>query len=191
MSAAATMSNILGKAATEGGDGKASSELRERHIPGDPEPKRGRGRPAGSMGKPKAAPAPAAAAPAKTSEFVYTKVGKAFRSIFNIMAIKTDCTAWLLDADEEKDLGESFGDLLLDVGLADSTAVKCVFAAGSLMAVAGTKAISYQIYARQLAASRTKPGPLPAPVNAAPAPSPVDAKVADTTVIPETKPGIV
>lgn len=163
-----------------------SSDLRARSA--EIIERRGRGRPKGSSNKSgssekKTAPA---AAPAKTPEFVYSKVGKAFRSVFNLLAVKTDCTCWLLAADEEKDLGEAFGDLLLDVGVVDSTIVKSIFAAGSLIAVGSTKAVIYAGYRASLAAKAPGAAPRPhAPAAPPVADDPVAAKVIDGSMIPD------
>lgn len=128
-------------------------------------------------------------APAKTPDFVYSKVGKAFRACFHMLAVKTDCNVWVLAPDEEKDLGESFGDLLLDIGMVDNTITKCVFAAGTLVAVGGAKAIVYSAYDADRRAKR-KPAGANAPAMTPPPAGTPDVRATDNSVIPETKPGV-
>ncbi len=191
MSAKPKTSLDAGKDAADGGDGAAPAGLRDRGAEKPAEGGARRGRPPGSKTMHRAgSPAPAVVSPQKTPDFIYTKVGKAFRAVFNIMAVKTDCNVWILAPDEEKDLGESFGDLLLDIGMVDSTITKCAFAAGTLVAVGGSKAIVYSAYAAQRAASRKEPAASHAPAIAGPK-TVIEEKATDASVIPETAPGVI
>lgn len=139
-------------AAAASGNGRAPDGLRDRPVAAAP--RSGPGRPPGAPNKPKAAAPAAPVVAAKSADFVYSKVGKAFRAVFNILAVKTNCDAWLLAPEEEKDLGEACGDILLDLGMADSTATKIVFAAGTVIAVGGSKAITYAAFENERRAAR-------------------------------------
>lgn len=169
------------------GDGSPTDRLRAAGVAASTgSEKRGRGRPRKDSGQASAQkPAPVAAKPSKAPEFVYSKTGKAFRCLGNIAALNTNCRIWLISDEEEKELGESVGDLLLELGFTDTMAAKIAFAAGTVLAIGGTKAIQY---AQWKNAQRVETVAASQPI------PPVSEKSADDagpSAIPEAKPGLI
>ncbi len=178
------------------GDGGAAGGLRARGaeaLSGDA--KRGRGRPPGSTSKPKEKSEAPAAKPSKAPEFVYSKTGKAFRALSNIAALQCNNRIFLLTPEEEKDLGESVGDIFLELGLSDTMAAKVIFAVGTVSAVFGTKAIAYAAYKAsqpkpmRAAVPQVGPAPKVAAAPEAPGSTPGPEPKSGDAGIPETKPG--
>lgn len=75
----------------------------------------------------------------------------AFRGVGLTLCIGTNCSVWAVNPEEEKLLGEALGDVCGELGLADTLAVKIVFAAGVVGGVFGPKALGYLAYRQQLA----------------------------------------
>lgn len=192
---------------TNGADGGASdpiADLRERHkdaVSGRQDPRGVKpGTKRGSYNKgPRsnggATPSPTPAAPSvapPSNESLNKKMGMVWRTVGHGLALGTNCTVWLLDAEQEKLLGEAYGDLCSAFGLADTTAFKIVFCVGTTIGIMGAKAFGYAQYKAALLAEqekrkkdlkgdagKTKDAPPPAP----------DAPPTPPTEVHETKPG--
>lgn len=101
------------------------------------------------------ATAPAAPEPAR-QENVNKKMGQVWRTVGYGLALGTNCNVWMLDAEQEKLLGEAYGDLCAAFGIADTLAFKIVFAVGVTVGTMGLKAAQYQAYAAALRAENDK-----------------------------------
>ncbi len=182
-----TSAATSGTAAAPNGNSSPADKLRAAGVAAsEGGEKRGRGRPRkDSSQAPIEKKATVIPKPSKTPEFVYTKTGKAFRCLGNLAALNTNCSVWLLSPEEEKDLGESVGDILLELGFTDTMAAKAVFAIGTVLAIGGTKAIQYAQWKSIQPVERVVPTPSAAPITPKPESDP------GPSVIPEAKPGII
>ncbi len=138
-------------------------------------PAKKRGRPPKVPGAPAAAPSEKVSSPApkpsKNPEFVYSKTGKAFRALGLIAATQQNERGWLINPEEEKDLGEAVGDIFLELGLSDTMAAKVVFAVGTVGAIIGSKALAIQQHRAANPRSPVRPS-IPAAVVKPSAPAP-------------------
>ena len=203
-----TTSNPEGKTSDNGKSPDPISELRQRHADAvsgraetrgvKPGTKRGSyNKGFGSPRPPSAppAPGPAAVVPA-SNESLNKKMGQVWRAVGYGLALGTNCNVWFLDAEQEKLLGEAYGDLCSAFGIADTTAFKVVFAVGTTIGVMGAKAFGYAKYQSDLAAQAEqrkkdlkgdagKPQDKPA----APGPDAPPSPPTPITEIPKTEPG--
>lgn len=188
MSEPAAVAVPAGASAAPGGNDGPGARLRAAGVEAKAgDAPRGRGRPKGSTTKKPAEAAAEVSKPSKDPAFVHSKVGKAFRCLGNLAALNTNCRVWLVTPEEEKDLGESVGDILCELGFADTLAAKVVFAVGTVSAVVGSKAITYAAWKQQMTAEAQAAGKIPPPVPVPPAAE----KAADASIIPEAKPGVI
>lgn len=165
---------------------------------GDPG-KRGPGRPKGSTNKAPGSPTPQVVAPVVDRSGLYKKMGMAWRGVGLCLSLSTNCTVWALGEEEEKILGEAYGDVCADLGFADTMAVKMVFLAGTTLGVFGPKTLGYVTFLNQQKAlsEAAKKGHDPKPKqptqdqekNPAVTPDHKPEGFADSSGIHETRPG--
>ena len=147
-----TSSNVVGKSGNEQGNSDPVGKLnavRTEVLSGNE--KRGRGRPPGTPNKkPTSALTPVAPLP-PTPETLYKKMSTVWRGIGMAACMATNTTAFALAEDEQKLLGEAYGDVLHELGFADNMAVKIVFLVGTTAGVFGPKVIAYAHYRQSMA----------------------------------------
>ena len=115
---------------------------------------RKRGRPPGVKSEKRLSPPPLPLDPIAEKARLETMgrhVVRLFELVFRLLAVRTDCTVWLLEESEAKDLGDSWALVMSDLGLIDSKTLNLIFACGSLAGIVGAKAIIYKSYKSQLA----------------------------------------
>lgn len=180
------------------------AELRQRHsdaVSGraeargvKPGTKRGTyNKGAGSPGRPApAAASPAAALVPASNETLNKKMGSVWRAVGYGLALGTNCNVWILDPEQEKLLGEAYGDLCSAFGLADTLAFKIVFCAGTTIGIMGTKAFGYSQYRSTVLAQeeqRKKDLKDAGKHNGAPATPGPDAPPTPPAAVHESQPG--
>lgn len=119
------------------------------------------------------------------NENLNKKMGQVWRSVGYGLSLGTNCNVWLLDQEQEKLLGEAYGDLCAHFGLADTLAFKMVFAVGTTVGIMGAKAAVYATYRADLLAKQEK-----ANKELKTEPQNPPAKPEDPGAIHETKPGL-